>query len=112
MIAPYLEIAVLVLGMTILMCETFAANIDKKIFAYAGIVGLVAVLIASFFLTDSPTQHAGPFWNFYSADALSIFAPVCEFPLPCSSRDCFGLGFSRKRSCRWSSRHSGLISRP
>ena len=73
MIAPYLEIAVLVLGMTILMCETFAANIDKKIFAYAGIVGLVAVLIASFFLTDSPTQHAGPFWNFYSADALSIF---------------------------------------
>ena len=73
MIAPYLEIAVLVLGMTILMCETFAANIDKKTFAYAGIVGLVAVLIASFFLTDSPTQHAAPFWNFYSADALSIF---------------------------------------
>src|SRR5207244_3727494 len=67
------EIAVLVLGMTILMFETFAANIDKKTFAYAGIVGLVAVLIASFFLAGSPTQHAGAFWNFYSTDTLSIF---------------------------------------
>jgi sterol desaturase/sphingolipid hydroxylase (fatty acid hydroxylase superfamily) len=47
--APYLEIAVLVLGVTILLLETFAAKIAKKTFAYAGIVGLAAVLAASFF---------------------------------------------------------------
>src|SRR5216684_4068597 len=72
--SPYLEIAVLVLGMAILILETFAAKIDKKIFAYAGIVGLAAVLVASFFLApDSPAGSATGFWNFYTADPLSIF---------------------------------------
>src|ERR1700737_862378 len=72
--APYLEIAVLVLGITILLLETFAANIAKKIFAYAGILGLTAVLLASFFTSpESSTQQASGFWNFYTADALSIF---------------------------------------
>src|SRR6266571_2948116 len=72
--APYLEIAVLVLGMAILIFETFAARIDKKIFAYAGIIGLGAVLTASFFLSpESSAQQANGFWNFYTADPLSIF---------------------------------------
>src|SRR5712691_2872209 len=72
--APYLEIAVLVLGMAILIFETFAAKIDKKIFAYAGILGLSALLIASFFLApESPDQPTTGFWNFYTADPLSIF---------------------------------------
>ena len=72
--APHLEIDVLVLGMAILLVETFAAKIDKKIFAYAGIVGLAVVLIASFFLSpESTAQPATGFWNFYTADPLSIF---------------------------------------
>src|SRR5205807_4604784 len=72
--APHLEIAVLVLGMTILLLETFAAKIARKNFAYAGIVGLTAVLLASFFISpESSTQEATGFWNFYTADALSIF---------------------------------------
>src|ERR1700719_281692 len=72
--APYLEIAVLVLGITILLLETFAAKIAKKTFAYAGIVGLVAVFFASFFLApEFSAQDAGGFWNFYTADALAIF---------------------------------------
>src|SRR6266404_2804967 len=72
--APYLEIAVLVLGMAILILETFAAKIDKKIFAYAGIVGLAAVLVASFFLLpESSIPQTNGFWNFYTADPLSIF---------------------------------------
>src|SRR5438128_10418259 len=72
--APHLEIAVLVLGITILLLETFAAKIAKKTFAYAGVVGLTAVLLASFFLAPEPsTQQAGGFWNFYTADALSTF---------------------------------------
>src|SRR5713101_4152592 len=72
--APYLEIAVLVLGMAILIFETFAAKIDKKTVAYAGIIGLAAVLIASFFLSPESSAHqTNGFWNFYTADALSIF---------------------------------------
>src|SRR5213082_2142538 len=71
---PHLEIAVLVLGITILLLETFAAKIARKNFAYAGVVGLTAVLLASFFISpESSTQQIGGFWNFYTADALSIF---------------------------------------
>ena len=72
--APHLEIAVLVLGMAILIFETFAAKIDKKTFAYAGIVGLAALLVASFFLLpESSIPQTNGFWNFYTADPLSIF---------------------------------------
>ena len=72
--APHLEIDVLVLGMAILILETFAPKIDKKVFAYAGIVGLTLVLIATFFLAPNPApQAATSFWNFYTADTLAIF---------------------------------------
>jgi len=72
--APHLEIDVLVLGVAILLFETFSAKIDKKVFAYAGIVGLTLVLVATFFVTCGPaSQEATGFWNFYTADPLSIF---------------------------------------
>ena len=48
--APLLEIAVLVLGMLILMIEAFAGKIDKRVLAFAAIIGLVIVLLASFFV--------------------------------------------------------------
>ena len=71
--APELEIAVLVLGMVILMAEEFAAKIDKRFFAFAGIAGLAVVLIATFFVTPTvPPDQATGFWNFYTADPLSI----------------------------------------
>jgi NADH-quinone oxidoreductase subunit N len=70
---PFLEIAVLVLGIAILLVETFALKIDKKLFAYAGIVGLTIVLIASFFLSTSSSEETSAFWSFYTADALAIF---------------------------------------
>jgi len=71
--APELEIAVLVLGMVILMAEAFAAKIDKRFFAFAGIAGLAVVLIATFFVTPTvPPDQATGFWNFYTADPLSI----------------------------------------
>ena len=50
--APALEIAVLVLGMIILMFEAFITNIDKRVFGFAGIVCLIIVLAASFFLAS------------------------------------------------------------
>jgi NADH-quinone oxidoreductase subunit N len=72
--APELEIAVLVLGMVILMVEAFAAKIDKRILAFAAIVGLAIILLSSFFVVPvpSPNQATG-FSSFYTADRLSIF---------------------------------------
>ena len=60
--------------MAILLLEAFATNIDKRVLAFAGIAGLAVVLIATFFVapTPSPDQATG-FWNFYTADRLSIF---------------------------------------
>src|SRR5438067_981032 len=72
--APHLEIAVLVLGITILLLETFAAKTPRKYFAYAGIFFLTALFFASFSISpESSAQNAGGFWNFYTADALAIF---------------------------------------
>src|SRR4051812_15777883 len=72
--APHLEIDVLVLGMAILILETFTNKIDKRVFAYAGIAGLMLVLLASFFLAPAPAApESTSLWNFYTADALSIF---------------------------------------
>ena len=71
---PNLEIAVLVLGMMLLMFEAFADKIDKRVFAFAGILGLITVLIGTFYLAPVPQidQPTG-FWSFYTADPLSIF---------------------------------------
>ena len=72
--APELEITVLVLGMVILLVETFATKIDKRIFAFAAIAGLAIVLLATFFVAPSPSpDQATGFWSFYTADRLSIF---------------------------------------
>jgi NADH-quinone oxidoreductase subunit N len=71
---PNLEIAVLVLGMLLLMFEAFLPKIDKRVFAFAGILGLLTVLIGTFYLAPVPPldQPTG-FWSFYTADPLSIF---------------------------------------
>jgi len=71
--SPNLEIAVIVLGVIVLMLEAFAAKIDKHILAFAGIVGLTIVLIATFFLAPNTPEQASGFWSFYTADPLSIF---------------------------------------
>jgi NADH-quinone oxidoreductase subunit N len=68
-----LEIAVVVLGMTVLMLEAFATKMDKRVLASAGIVGLTIVLIGTFFLAPNPPEQASGFWSFYTADPLSIF---------------------------------------
>src|SRR3981081_470716 len=71
---PNLEIAVLVLGMMLLMFEALAWKIDKRVFGFAGILGLITVLIGTFYLAPVPPidQPTG-FWSFYTADPLSIF---------------------------------------
>lgn len=69
--APTLEIAVLVLGVLVLLFEAFAEKIDKRTLAFTAMLGLGAVLVASFFLT--PISGSGGLWNFYTADPLAIF---------------------------------------
>src|SRR5215831_10216090 len=71
--APALEIAVLVWGMILLLVEAFAGRSDRRVFAIAGILGLVAVFVASFFLAPAPVSVPQGFWSFYSGDALAIF---------------------------------------
>lgn len=71
--APLLEIAVVCLGFVILMVEAFASRIDKRSLAIASLLGVIAVLIASFFLAPAPPPTASGFWSFYTADGLAIF---------------------------------------
>jgi NADH-quinone oxidoreductase subunit N len=73
-VAPTLEIALLILGVLVLLFEMFAEQIDKRTFAFTAIIGLSAILIASFFLAPSPAEvPSSGFWSFYTADSLAIF---------------------------------------
>ncbi len=73
--AFHLEIDVLVLGLVILLVDAFAEKVDKRSIAVAAIVGLGAVLLASFFLEPAPVvlPDVTGFWSFYTADSLAIF---------------------------------------
>jgi NADH-quinone oxidoreductase subunit N len=72
--APALEIDVLVLGLFVLLIESFYERIDKRSLAFTAIFGLAIVFAVSFFLTPAPVQVATTsFWNFYTADPLAIF---------------------------------------
>ncbi len=70
---PALEIVVLVWGLVLLLTEAFLDKVDKRVYAIAGIVGLAAVLLGSFFLVPPPPVATTGFWSFYSADPLAIF---------------------------------------
>jgi NADH-quinone oxidoreductase subunit N len=72
--APSLEIAVLVLGVMVLMFESFLPRLDKRDLAFAAITGLIAIFIGTFFLVPFELNpQATGFWQFYTADPLAIF---------------------------------------
>ena len=71
--APYLEVAVLVLGAIILLVESFASQLDRRFLAYAALCGLGVIFLATFFVAPQSSAVSAPLWNFYSADALSLF---------------------------------------
>ena len=71
--APYLEVAVLVLGAIILLVESFASQLDRRFLAYAALCGLGVIFLATFFVTPQSSTASTPLWNFYSADAISLF---------------------------------------
>lgn len=69
----YLEVAVVVLGIILLMAEAFAGAGHKRGIAYAGIVGLLGVLAATFVADPAAMNAAAPYANFYRADFLAMF---------------------------------------
>jgi NADH-quinone oxidoreductase subunit N len=71
--APYLEVAVLVLGSIILLVEAFASQLDRRFLGYAALFGLAMIFIATFLVAPQSTTASAPLWSFYSADALSLF---------------------------------------
>lgn len=72
MLSPiYLETAVVVLGVLLLMYDAFSKG-SKNIVAWLGILGLSAVLAASFF-SAVPADQSAPFWKFYKADTSAMF---------------------------------------
>jgi len=71
--APYLEVAVLVLGTIILLVESFASQLDRRFLAYAALCGLGVIFLATFFVAPQLSTTSSPFWNFYSTDAISLF---------------------------------------
>lgn len=71
MISPLvLETAVLLLGLLLLLVEAFADGADKSRLAWAGIVGLGAVLVLSFFTVPETAATAA---RFYRADPQALF---------------------------------------
>src|SRR6266581_5870963 len=71
--APYLEVAVVVLGTSILLVESFASQLDRRFLGYAALFGLAVIFIATFFVAPQSSTASAPLWTFYSADALSLF---------------------------------------
>ena len=67
----YLEAFVLCLGVFLLLFEMFVDG-DKRIVAWLGIIGLLAVFGLSFAAGVAP-GHAASFETFYSNDALAMF---------------------------------------
>lgn len=80
--AYYLEIAIVVLGLVLLMADAFATTLDRRRLGQAGLVGVAAVFGALLFGVDA-THAAGPLWGFYAVDAAALFykglALVCTF---------------------------------
>jgi NADH-quinone oxidoreductase subunit N len=71
--APYLEVAVLVLSTVILLVESFASQLDRRLLGYAVLCGLGVIFLATFFVAPQSSTASAPLWNFYSADAASLF---------------------------------------
>ncbi len=71
--APYLEVAVLVLGIVILLIESFSSKLDRRYLGYAALVGLTLIFLATFRVAPQTATSSAPFWDFYSADTTSLF---------------------------------------
>ena len=67
-----MEIAVLVLGMLLLLFDTLMPRTEKRVVALIGILGLIAVFVATFYVAPTPEGATGAFWGFYAADTTAL----------------------------------------
>ncbi len=74
-IAPIsLEIAVLILGVIMLLAESFSKDEDKGWIARTSIFVIGWLFLFSFFTSGNPAEiPANSYWNFYSADPTAMF---------------------------------------
>jgi NADH-quinone oxidoreductase subunit N len=70
--APFLEVALVVLGVLLLLFEAFGPKFDRRFLAYGALLGLSAIFVATFFVAPTPATAHAPLWSFYSADALAL----------------------------------------
>lgn len=68
----YLEIAVVVLGILLLMVEAYSVSVNKARLAWIGAFGLIGVLILSFLPQHAPSAGS-PAEAFVTSDLLSVF---------------------------------------
>jgi NADH-quinone oxidoreductase subunit N len=68
--AYYLEVAVVILGLVLLMLEAFATGRDKRFIGHLALAGLGAVFVGLFFVNTTPGDTV--FWQFYTADRLAM----------------------------------------
>lgn len=68
-----LEILVLALGFILLLAESFSQSSSKRSLAITALFCLGWVFAISFFVSAPPANpEPGSFWNFYSADSISL----------------------------------------
>ncbi|MFI0347289.1 MAG: NADH-quinone oxidoreductase subunit N [Chthoniobacterales bacterium] len=66
----FLELIVVLIGLSLLMVEAFASHLNKKFLAFAGAAGLGVVLLLTFLPMHLQSAEAA---SFYSIDSVAIF---------------------------------------
>ena len=72
--AIYLEAAVVVLGIVLMLMEAFVDKADKSFIGKIGIVGL-AVIFLGLFMVEGPKDSNAHWaiWSFYAVDPTALF---------------------------------------
>ncbi|MDB2347695.1 proton-conducting transporter membrane subunit [Verrucomicrobiales bacterium] len=71
--AYYLEAAVVVLGIVLMLMEAFVDKADKSFVGKVGIVGLGVIFLGLFMVKSPADGDTSAIWSFYAVDATSLF---------------------------------------
>ena len=71
--AYYLEAAVVLLGLVLMVFEAFLGKADRGIIAKAGVVGLLVIFLGLFIAKGPAAGDSSAIWTFYAVDSTSLF---------------------------------------